>query len=74
MQLIHIGGAALAVAGIAGLHYSAHRYDYAREYDLSRPIQQWTPQVQVEYLSYARTTDRLAVGSCTEQPVQPSST
>jgi RHS repeat-associated protein len=63
VPMLVIGGVALGGVGIAGLHYSAHRYDYAREHYLSRPIQQWTPELQAEYRDYARTTDRLAVGS-----------
>ena len=63
VPVLVVGGAALAVAGLAGMHYSAYRYDYAREHDLSRPIQQWTPEVQAEYRDYVRTTNWLAVGS-----------
>jgi hypothetical protein len=58
-----IAGVAIALGGIGGLHYSASRYDYAREHYLSRPIQQWTPEVQAEYRDYVRTTDWIAAGS-----------
>jgi RHS repeat-associated protein len=57
------GGIALAGVGTAGLLYSAHRYDYAREHYLSRPIHQWTPELQAEYRAYVRTTDWIAAGS-----------
>ena len=63
VPVLVVGGAALAVAGIAGLHYSAHRYDYAREHYLSRPIPQWTPELQAEFRDYVRTTDWIAAGS-----------
>jgi RHS repeat-associated protein len=58
-----IGGALLAGAAIGGLHYGASRYDYAEKHYLSRPIHQWTPEVQAEYRDYVRTTDWIAAGS-----------
>jgi RHS repeat-associated protein len=63
IPLLIIGGAALALAGVGGLHYAAGRYDYAREHYLSRPIDQWTPEVQAEYRDYVRRTDWIAAGS-----------
>ncbi len=57
LPFLVIGGVALALGGIGGLHYAASRYDYAREHYLSRPIHQWTPEVQAEYRDYIRTTD-----------------
>jgi RHS repeat-associated protein len=55
-----IGGALLAGAAIGGLHYGASRYDYAEKHYLSRPIHQWTPEVEAEYRAYVRTTDWIA--------------
>jgi RHS repeat-associated protein len=63
IPLLIIGGAALALAGVGGLHYAAWRYDYAREHYLSRPIHRWTPELQAEYRDYVRTTDWIAAGS-----------
>jgi RHS repeat-associated protein len=63
IPLLVIGGVLLAGAGIGGLHYAASRYDYAREHYLSRPIDQWTPEVQAEYRDYVRTTDWILAGS-----------
>jgi len=63
LPIFVIGGVALALGGIGGLHYAASRYDYAREHYLSRPIHQWTPEVQAEYRDYVRTTDWIAAGS-----------
>jgi RHS repeat-associated protein len=63
LPLLVIGGVLLAGAGIGGLHYAASRYDCAREHYLSRPIEQWTPEVQAEYRDYVRTTDWIAAGS-----------
>jgi hypothetical protein len=42
------------------LHYGASRYDYAEKHYLSRPIHQWTPEVEAEYRAYVRTTDWIA--------------
>src|SRR5579885_1348460 len=53
-------GVVLAIAGIAALHYAAYRYDHAREEYLSKPIDQWTPEVQAEYRDYVKTTEWIA--------------
>ena len=55
-----IGGALLAGAAIGGLHYGASRYDYAEKHYLSRPIHEWTPEVEAEYRAYVLTTDWIA--------------
>jgi hypothetical protein len=63
IQIIVIGGAIVGGGGIAGMHYSAWRYDKAQKQYLSLPSAQWGPAVQAQYKSYARTTEWIAAGS-----------
>ena len=58
-----VGGVVLTLGGIGGLHYAASRYDYAVNHYLSRPIHEWTPELQAEFRDYVQTTDWIAVGT-----------
>jgi hypothetical protein len=41
------------------LEWARSRYDWAFDHYLRKPIQEWTPQVQVEFEAYVRNTERI---------------
>jgi RHS repeat-associated protein len=59
VPILIIGGVVLTVGGVGMLEWARSRYDSAFDHYLRKPIQDWTPQLQVEFEAYVRNTERI---------------
>ncbi|MCS7015987.1 MAG: RHS repeat-associated core domain-containing protein [Gemmatales bacterium] len=61
VPILILGGVVATVGGVALMEWATWRYNYIMENYLSRPIHEWTPELQREIELYSRRTDVIAL-------------